>query len=169
MSSHGSHRHAEANRMLWAIGITGTILVLEAVGGVRLGLPGAFVRRGTYAHRSGGPFDLPGRHASRGSARQRHPYLWFRQAGSFGGLGKLHYFFPRGRGRWLGSDPTVFRSYGFRIGKPWAASLWSGIIANGFCAWFLHGAEQDDLNVQSAFLHVMGDLASSVGVLAGAW
>lgn len=42
-----------------------------------------------------------------------------------------------------------------------------GLLANALSAWFLHGAEEKDLNIRSAWLHVMGDLASSVGVLVG--
>ncbi len=42
-----------------------------------------------------------------------------------------------------------------------------GLLANALSAWFLHGAEEEDLNMQSAWVHVMGDLASSVGVLVG--
>jgi cobalt-zinc-cadmium efflux system protein len=42
-----------------------------------------------------------------------------------------------------------------------------GLLANALSAWFLHGAEKEDLNLQSAWVHVMGDLASSVGVLIG--
>src|SRR5262249_13803931 len=42
-----------------------------------------------------------------------------------------------------------------------------GLLANVVSAWFLHGAHEHDLNIKSAWLHVMGDLLSSVGVLAG--
>jgi len=42
-----------------------------------------------------------------------------------------------------------------------------GLLANVLSAWFLHGAEEHDLNMKSAWIHVMGDLASSVGVLIG--
>jgi cobalt-zinc-cadmium efflux system protein len=42
-----------------------------------------------------------------------------------------------------------------------------GLLANALSAWFLHGADEEDLNMQSAWVHVMGDLASSVGVLIG--
>lgn len=43
-----------------------------------------------------------------------------------------------------------------------------GLIANLLAAKGLHGHAQDDLNVRSAFLHVLGDAAASVGVIAGA-
>jgi cobalt-zinc-cadmium efflux system protein len=43
-----------------------------------------------------------------------------------------------------------------------------GLIANLLAARALHGHSHDDLNVRSAFLHVLGDIAASVGVIAGA-
>ena len=43
-----------------------------------------------------------------------------------------------------------------------------GLIANLLAAKGLHGHAHDDLNVKSAFLHVLGDAAASVGVIAGA-
>ncbi len=43
-----------------------------------------------------------------------------------------------------------------------------GLIANLLAAKGLHGHSHDDLNVRSAFLHVLGDAAASVGVIVGA-
>lgn len=43
-----------------------------------------------------------------------------------------------------------------------------GLAANLLAARGLHGHAHDDLNVRSAFLHVLGDAAASVGVIAGA-
>lgn len=43
-----------------------------------------------------------------------------------------------------------------------------GLIANLLAAKGLHGHSHDDLNVRSAFLHVIGDAAASVGVIIGA-
>jgi cobalt-zinc-cadmium efflux system protein len=40
-----------------------------------------------------------------------------------------------------------------------------GLVGNLVMAWLLHG-EHQDLNVRSAWLHVMGDTLSSVGVIA---
>ena len=41
-----------------------------------------------------------------------------------------------------------------------------GLLVNLVCAWLLHGAHADDLNVRGAWLHVMGDALGSVGALA---
>lgn len=43
-----------------------------------------------------------------------------------------------------------------------------GLIANLLAAKGLHGHAHDDLNVHSAFVHVLGDAAASMGVIAGA-
>jgi len=42
-----------------------------------------------------------------------------------------------------------------------------GLLMNLLAASALHQHSHDDLNVQSAFLHVLGDAAASVGVIAG--
>lgn len=42
-----------------------------------------------------------------------------------------------------------------------------GLVANLLAASALHQHSHDDLNVHSAFLHVIGDAAASVGVIAG--
>jgi cobalt-zinc-cadmium efflux system protein len=43
-----------------------------------------------------------------------------------------------------------------------------GLIANLLAAKGLHGHSHDDLNIRSAFLHVLGDAAASVGVIIAA-
>lgn len=42
-----------------------------------------------------------------------------------------------------------------------------GLVMNLLAAQALHDHSHDDLNVKSAFLHVIGDAAASVGVIAG--
>jgi cobalt-zinc-cadmium efflux system protein len=43
-----------------------------------------------------------------------------------------------------------------------------GLLANLVCAWVLHRSQHESLNVQAAFLHVIGDIFGSVGaILAG--
>lgn len=42
-----------------------------------------------------------------------------------------------------------------------------GLATNLFAAGALHGHSHDDLNVHSAFLHLVGDAAASVGVIVG--
>lgn len=41
----------------------------------------------------------------------------------------------------------------------------SGIVINGLSAWLLHAGSHGDLNRRSAYIHMLGDAAVSVGVL----
>lgn len=43
-----------------------------------------------------------------------------------------------------------------------------GLIANVLGAWLLHSTDEHDINTRAAFLHVLGDLVSSVAVVLGA-
>ena len=45
----------------------------------------------------------------------------------------------------------------------WVAA--SGIVINGLSAWLLHAGSHGDLNRRSAFIHMLGDAAVSVGVM----
>jgi cation diffusion facilitator family transporter len=40
-----------------------------------------------------------------------------------------------------------------------------GVVGNGFSAWLLHRDARDSVNVRGAFLHMMGDMLTSVAVL----
>lgn len=42
-----------------------------------------------------------------------------------------------------------------------------GIVVNGLSAWLLHRDAGHNLNIRSAYLHLMGDLMTSFAVLAG--
>ena len=59
-----------------------------------------------------------------------------------------------------------------RLASPPAVVAWtvmsvaaSGIVINGTSAWLLHAGSHGDLNRRSAFIHMLGDAAVSVGVL----
>lgn len=41
----------------------------------------------------------------------------------------------------------------------------AGVVVNGITAWLFHGDAHDDLNVRSAYLHMLADAAVSVGVV----
>ena len=45
----------------------------------------------------------------------------------------------------------------------WVAAI--GVIGNGFSAWLLHRDAKESLNVRGAFLHLMGDMLTSVMVM----
>ena len=44
----------------------------------------------------------------------------------------------------------------------------AGLIINGVAAWILHPSHETSLNVRGAYLHVLGDLLGSVGVVSAA-
>ena len=54
------------------------------------------------------------------------------------------------------------------VSGPMAGTALVGLGINGFGVWLLHGQGEASLNRQGAFLHVLADLASSVGVIIGA-
>ncbi len=49
--------------------------------------------------------------------------------------------------------------------------LWvavAGLALNGGIMWGLHREKDHDLNIRAAFVHMLGDAVSSVGIIAGA-
>ena len=44
----------------------------------------------------------------------------------------------------------------------------AGLITNGISLWLLHRDKEGSLNLRGAYLHVLGDLLGSVGVIAAA-
>ena len=42
-----------------------------------------------------------------------------------------------------------------------------GLVANGIAAWAMLPSSKENLNIRGAYLHILGDLLSSVGVLLG--
>lgn len=43
-----------------------------------------------------------------------------------------------------------------------------GLVANAVAAWWLHPVNKGNLNVRGAYLHILGDMFASVGVIAAA-
>ena len=43
-----------------------------------------------------------------------------------------------------------------------------GVVVNGAIMWSLHRDKAHDLNIRAAFVHMLGDAVSSVGIVAGA-
>lgn len=44
-----------------------------------------------------------------------------------------------------------------------------GVAGNGFSAWLLHQDAKGSLNIRGAFLHMMGDMLTSVAVMVNGW
>jgi cobalt-zinc-cadmium efflux system protein len=153
--------------MLWAIGITGGILVLEAAGGV---VSGSLALLSDAGHMltdlAALLITLTAMIMAARPASSKHTY-GFARLEVLAALGNAITFFLMVLGvgweaiRRLSnlSQPPDWKTMGLIAGI--------GFLANAFSAWFLHGVEKEDLNMQSAWVHVMGDLASSLGVLVG--
>ncbi len=43
----------------------------------------------------------------------------------------------------------------------------AAVIINGFCAWLLHADSRENLNMKSAYLHLVTDMATSMAVVIG--
>ena len=54
------------------------------------------------------------------------------------------------------------------LGGPMLAVATVGLVVNLACAWILHGAAAASLNVRAAYLEVLGDALSSIGVVMAA-
>ena len=54
------------------------------------------------------------------------------------------------------------------VSGPMLGTALVGLGINGFGVWLLHGQGPGSLNLRGAFLHVVADLASSIGVIVGA-
>jgi cobalt-zinc-cadmium efflux system protein len=152
--------------MLWAIGITASILVLEAVGGI---VSGSLALLSDAGHMltdlAALLISLTAMVMAAKPASSRHTF----------GFARLEVLAA------LGNAITFFLVVLFvgwegvnRLAHPLLPD-WKtmgviaaiGLLANALSAWVLHGAEEKDLNIRSAWIQVMGDLASSVGVLIG--
>ena len=168
----GNHAHSHLhpprhNRMLWAIGITGSILVLEAIGGI---VSGSLALLSDAGHMltdlAALLISLAAMIMASRPASSTHTY-GFARLEVLAALGNAVTFFLMV----IGVGWEAFQRFNHPELPDWKTMgiiAFIGLIANALSAWFLHGAEKDDLNVRSAFLHVMGDLLSSVGVLLGA-
>lgn len=54
------------------------------------------------------------------------------------------------------------------VASEWVMALAAlGIVVNGLSAWLLHRDSHNNLNIRSAYLHLVGDLMTSIAVLAG--
>lgn len=62
----------------------------------------------------------------------------------------------------LNAPPTAL------VSGPMVGTALVGLGINGFGVWLLHGQGDGSLNLRGAFLHVVADLASSIGVIVGA-
>jgi cobalt-zinc-cadmium efflux system protein len=166
---HGSHWGQGLNRknkMILAVSITAAILLLEAVGGI---LSGSLALLSDAGHMltdlAALLISLTAMILAERPTSRTHTF----------GLARLEVLAA------LGNSLTFFLMISAIAWQAWTRfshpSLpdWRvmglvagiGFLANASSAWFLHGADHEDINLQGAWVHVMGDLASCLGVLIG--
>ena len=162
-----SHRAVERKRLVLAMSLTGATMVLEVIGGL---MTGSLALLSDAAHMLTHFFALlvsfiaiklaalPTR-PSRSFGLYRVEVL----AALFNGATLLLItagIFYTAFGRLL--DPTPIKEL------PMFVVAVVGLAVNLACAAILVDVGKSDLNVRSAFLHMVGDTASSVGIVAGA-
>jgi cobalt-zinc-cadmium efflux system protein len=164
----GAHSHEPSRRqqMLWATGITASILLLEAVGGVLSHSLALLTDAGhMLTDLAALLISLAAMIMAERPVSARHTFGLVRLEvlAAFGN--SITFFLMVAAVAWEAvqrlSHPTLpdWKTMGI------IAAI--GFLANALSAWFLHGAHEEDLNMQSAWIHVLGDLASSAGVLIG--
>lgn len=160
---HGMNRKS---KMTWAIGITALILVLEAVGGI---VSGSLALLSDAGHMltdlAALLISLTAMIMAEKPASSTHTY-GFARLEVLAALGNAITFFLMV----IGVGYEAVRRFSHPTLPDWrtmGAIAAIGFIANALSAWFLHGSHEDDINIQGAWIHVMGDLGSSLGVLIG--
>src|ERR1700677_4936360 len=156
--SHGMNRKS---KMAWEIGITALILILEAVGGI---VSGSLALLSDAGHMltdlAALLISLTAMILAERPTSRTHTF----------GLARLEVLAA------LGNSLTFFLMVFAIAWQAWtrfsspALPDWRamgvvagiGFLANASSAWFLHGADHEDINLQGAWVHVMGDLASSL-------
>ena len=169
-SSSHTHDHLKGpdrqRKIIWAIGITGGILLLEGIGGVVSGSLALISDAGhMLTDLAALLISLAAMIMAERPATSRHTYGWARLE-VLAALGNSITFFLMVAGvAW----EAIHRLYHASLPdwKTMGMIAGVGLLANALSAWFLHGTHQEDLNMQSAWIHVLGDLASSFGVLIG--
>ena len=156
------------NRLLWAVAITGAFFVLEVAGGF---LSGSLALLSDAGHMltdlASLLVSLTALQFAARPAGGRHTYGFARLEVLAALVNSFAFFALIGAVAWEATR---------RLQQPALPNLELlgvvaalGLLANIAVAAILWGAESHDLNLQSALLHVMGDLGSSVAVLAGAF
>ena len=161
-----SHGFDRKGKILWALGITAAILVLEAVGGVLSHSLALLSDAGhMFTDLAALLISLAAMIMAERPISSRHTY-GFARLEVLAALGNsLTFFIMVGAVAWEALQRLSHPS--LPDWKTMGLIAFIGFLANASSAWFLHGAHEEDLNMRSAWIHVMGDLASSVGVLLG--
>jgi len=168
LNANQEYRPEEKKRLLWCIGITGFMMVAEILGGL---WTGSLALLSDAGHMFSHLFSLFVSYGAiwlvtRGPDEQRS-FGFYRAeilAALFNGITLIVIVI------------AIFYAAIQRFFNPSEIAttemMWiaiAGLIVNLTTAWILKKVSQEDINVRSAFLHMLGDTASSVGVIVVAW
>jgi cobalt-zinc-cadmium efflux system protein len=160
-----SHDHRWTRRIAQALGLTGLVFAAEVVGGL---WTGSLALLSDAAHVFLDAFALGLSYVairlSALPADDRHTY----------GFHRLRVLAALANGLTLiFVTAVIFREAWVRVrhpepvlAGPMLAVAVGGLVVNVVVALILRGHDHEDLNVRSAFLHVVGDAMASVGVIA---
>ncbi len=161
-----SHRPEEQRRLLLSMVLTGSMMVVEFIGGVLTNSLALISDAGHMLTHASALFIsyIAIRLAARPS-RSDKSFGFYRVEilaalfNSFALVVITIWIFAEAYKRFLNPKPIE------GLQMFWVACL--GLLVNLVTAVILHGSARDDLNVRSAFFHMLGDTLSSVGVVAG--
>lgn len=167
MAAH-DHSHAvNENRLFWVAALTGTFMVVEAIGGV---ISGSLALIADAAHMltdfAGLAIAWLAFRMSRRPADERRTY----------GFARMQVVVAFGNGIMLFVIAAFIVIEAVRrlaepfevLGGTMLFVAAAGLVVNIVAFFVLHGAERENLNVRGAMIHVLGDLLGSVGAIAAA-
>ncbi len=170
--SHGSHDHNHAHganerRVFWAMILTASFMVAEVFGGI---ISGSLALLADAAHMltdaaalglAWGAFRIARRPADK---RRSYGYDRFQVIAAFvNGLSLIvlvGWIFWEAFERMLTPSPI--------LAGPMLAVAITGLVVNIIAFFILHGGAKDNLNIEGALLHVIGDMLGSVAAIVAA-
>ncbi|MDO8527635.1 MAG: cation diffusion facilitator family transporter [Deltaproteobacteria bacterium] len=160
----GTYRHKEQNRLLWCIAITGLMMLVEFFGGL---WTNSLALLSDAAHMFSHLFSLGVSYfaillATREADKIRS-YGFYRAeilAALFNGITLILIVV------WIAYDALgrIFNPPTVAVPEMLSIAV-LGLIVNLITALILKGVSEHDLNVKSAFFHMLSDTASSVGII----
>lgn len=165
-----SHTHTGAQaeqRLLWAMLLTGSFMLVEVAGGL---ISGSLALLADAGHMLTDTAALAmgwlGARLARRPADQLRSYGYHRTqvlAALLNGIGFIALVI------WIVIEAwSRVREPVDILGGPMLAVAIAGLAINGIAFRMLHGEHQHDINVRAAALHVIGDLLGSVATIAAA-
>jgi cobalt-zinc-cadmium efflux system protein len=167
MAQEHDHAHQNERRLFWVAVVTGTFMVVEAIGGVLAGSLALLADAGhMLADVSGLVLAWFAFRVSRWPADGRRTYGFSRI--------QILVAFGNGLALFVIAGFVVFEAIRrFRepvevLGGPMLIVAVAGLLVNIGAFAILHGADRNNLNLRGAMIHVIGDLLGSVGAIAAA-